>query len=121
MSKILVIDDDIEILNLIKKALSDAGHQVDTCENGSDVMRAIRDTNPDLLLLDVMLPGVDGFSLANRVRVSPETVNLPIIIISALGPSRPLFESMPQVKAFFPKPFDVNDLTDKVNEILTGG
>jgi DNA-binding response OmpR family regulator len=117
-NKILLVDDDPEILKAITKKLEEVGYKVETCENGKEVTKSIVKFKPDLVLLDVMLPGMDGYTIVNWIRESPEAQNLPIIVISALTPSKPLFESLPQVKTFFAKPFNIDDLVENVQKVL---
>ena len=116
--KILIVDDDMEISSLVQYALESAGHQIQVCDNGREVMAALRSYKPDLLLLDVMLPGVDGYSLANQITENADTKNLPIVVLSALEPSRTMFQKFEQVSAFLTKPFNTDDLMEAVKKAL---
>ena len=116
--KILIVDDDMEISSLVQYALESAGHQVQVCDNGRDVLTALRSYKPDLLLLDVMLPGIDGYSLANQITENAETKSLPIVVLSALEPSRTMFQKFEQVSAFLTKPFNTDDLLEAVKTAL---
>lgn len=118
VNKILIVDDDPEILKAVTKKLEEVGYQVYTVDEGKKVAESIVKFKPDLVLLDIMLPGMDGYTIVNWMRESPETQNLPIIVISALTPAKPLFESLPQVKTFFTKPFNIDDLVANVQEVL---
>jgi DNA-binding response OmpR family regulator len=117
-NRVLLVDDDPEILSLVQYAVESMGHQVQVCENGRDVIGAIGTFKPELLLLDVMLPGIDGYSLAGQITENPETKNLPIIVLSALEPSRTMFQKFPQVAAFLTKPFNTDDLMEAVKSAL---
>ena len=118
-NRVLLVDDDSEILSLVQYSLEAAGHQVQVCDNGRDVMETIRTYAPELLILDVMLPGIDGYSLANLISENPATKHTPIIVLSALEPSRSMFQKFQQVSAFLTKPFTVDDLTEAVKTALT--
>jgi len=118
-NKILVVDDDPEISSLVQYALESAGHQVQVCDNGREVVDALHSYKPELLLLDVMLPGIDGYSLANQITEDPLTKDLPIIVLSALEPSRTMFQRFSQVSAFLTKPFNTDDLLEAVKTALT--
>lgn len=112
------MDDDPEISSLVQYALESAGHQVQVCDNGREVVEALRSYKPELLLLDVMLPGIDGYSLANQITEDPLTKDMPIIVLSALEPSRTMFQRFTQVSAFLTKPFNTDDLLEAVKTAL---
>ena len=113
-----MVDDDFEISGIIKDVLVAAGYEVQICENGLEAVKAIQDYNPDLLLLDVMLPGIDGFTLATQITESKATCELPIIILSGLEPSGPMFQRFRQVKAFMTKPYSPQDLLENIKQAL---
>lgn len=116
--KVLVIDDELEMLNLIKYTLEKAGFQVEICDNGRQAWDLIQKLKPDLLILDVMLPGIDGYSLQIKISQEEATSKIPIIVLTALEPSRTLFSKFPQVVGFMTKPFRTEDLADKVQKAL---
>ncbi|HOI43385.1 MAG TPA: response regulator [Elusimicrobiales bacterium] len=119
MAKILAVDDDPEISSLVQYALESLGHEVKVCDNGRDVMDTLRSFKPELLILDVMLPGVDGYSLTNQIAEDPATQTIPIIVLSALEPSRTMFQRFSQVSAFMTKPFNTDDFLEAVKTALT--
>ncbi len=81
--KILVIEDDPSTLRLIKYTLQQEGYQALTAPNGLEGLRKAKSEQPDLIILDVMLPGVDGFEICHRLRAEPQTAKLPILMVSA--------------------------------------
>ncbi len=81
--KILVIEDDPSTLRLIKFTLEREGYQVLTAPNGLEGLRKAKREEPDLIILDVMLPGIDGFEICHRLRAEPQTPRLPILMLSA--------------------------------------
>ena len=85
MRKILVVEDDQSVLRLLKYTLEQAGYQVLTVANGFDALRKAHEEKPDLILLDIMLPGLDGFEVCYRLRAMPQTAEIPILILSAKG------------------------------------
>jgi len=117
--KILVVDDDLEILRILQDALRAAGHEVRVCDNGGCVEKELKDFKPDLLLLDVMLPGIDGYTLALKITEDPATRDLPIVVLSGLEPSEGMFQRFPQVAAFLTKPFNPKQLLEAVSKALT--
>lgn len=79
----LVVDDDPAALRLMQYTLQQEGYEVITASNGLEGLRKAGSEAPDLLVLDVMLPGIDGFELATRLRAQPATARMPIIMMSA--------------------------------------
>ena len=82
MSKILVIEDDPSALSFITYALEQEGYKVLTAANGVEGLKMAQEEEPDLLVLDVMLPGLDGFELCHRLRNADATADLPILMLS---------------------------------------
>lgn len=83
--KILVVDDDERLLRLLKLSLHRAGYQVITATTGELAVEKVRTEQPDLVLMDVMMPGMDGFQATKRIRRLPKGRHIPIIFLSALG------------------------------------
>ena len=81
--KILVVEDDPSALRLAGYALEQEGYQVITASDGLEGVRKARDEHPDLIILDIMLPGLDGYEVCQQLRKEPETAKLPILILSA--------------------------------------
>lgn len=117
--KILIVDDEPEIPNALRAAFEPLGYQVKICESGLDVMEDLRSYKPDLMIMDVMLPGIDGYSLVSRIYDDEgEFSGLPIIMMSALDTSRCMFERFPLVAAFFTKPFPRNDVVEAAKAVF---
>lgn len=116
--KVLVIDDETDMLNVVKHCLSKAGYTVFTCDNGRNAWDSILQNRPDLLLLDVMLPGMDGYSLQIKLAENDFTKEIPIIVFTALEPSKTLFQKFPQVKGFMTKPFKTEALLQSVENTI---
>ena len=117
-NKILVVDDDPEISSLVQYTLESQGHTVRVCDNGREVLETLKSYKPDLLVLDVMLPGIDGYSLASQISEDGDLSAMPIIVLSALEPSRTMFQRFSQVAAFLTKPFNTDDLTEAIKNAL---
>ena len=116
--KILIVEDEPEILQLLTAALEKASYEVATCGNGRDCLERLRSERPDLLLLDVMLPGIDGYSLQLKISQDQDTRTIPIIVLTGLEPSRTLFRNSAQVVAFLTKPFKAEELVSAVGKAL---
>lgn len=84
-AKILTVDDEPDVLELIRFHLSKAGFEVVQAATGRQALEMIHEEKPDLVLLDLMLPDIDGFGVCELLRRNPDTASLPIIIVSAWG------------------------------------
>ncbi len=85
MSRILLVEDSRDIADLLRHYLERAGHDVDLVTNGSDVLPHAQSRPPDLVLLDLMLPGLDGLDVCQALRRDSATADVPIIIVTARG------------------------------------
>jgi DNA-binding response OmpR family regulator len=81
-SKILIVEDEQGVVHLLKARLEPEGFQVIAAYNGQEGLRAVTEARPDLVILDLTLPGLDGFELCRRIRQQPETARLPILVLS---------------------------------------
>ncbi|MBI3287999.1 MAG: response regulator [Elusimicrobia bacterium] len=102
--KVLVIEDEPEMLELVKYTLEQGGFEVHTCDNGYRAWETIVKVKPDVLVLDVMLPGVDGYSMQIKIAEEPATKDLPVVIVTAVEPTKNLFLKFPQVRGFLTNP-----------------
>lgn len=85
MSKVLVIEDDKFLRELIVRKLMKEGYDADIAVDGEEGIKKIKEVKPDLILLDLILPGIDGFEVLARKRKDPEISEIPVIILSNLG------------------------------------
>ncbi len=119
-ANILVVDDTLANLELLEKILDDAGYDVRTSISAEVALRAIEAQKPDLVLLDIMMPGLDGYQACDRIKQIPAMEDVPIIFLSAKG------ESDDKVKAFehgavdyLVKPFDVDEILVRIKTHLS--
>ena len=117
MKKVLVVDDDVNIVALVQKRLETSGYAVVTASDGVEGLRKIREVRPDLVLLDVMMPGMDGFSIVREIRTDENLKCIPIVIITAKGELGDIFR-MEGVSAIFEKPFKGDEVLVKVRELI---
>lgn len=117
--KVLVVEDDRDFLELVEMTLTRAGCEVRRCENGRAVLEAARDYRPDVVLLDVMLPGVDGYTLRHQLAADSATRAIPVVILTALEPSRALFKDGPGTTSFLTKPVRPEDLLKELERLKT--
>ena len=117
--KILVIEDDPSTLRLIKYTLQQEGYQVLIASNGLDGMRKAQSGEIDLIILDVLLPGIDGFEICHRLRGDPQTAQLPILMIS--GKAREIDKATGLKMGaddYITKPWHRPELLDKIAAML---
>lgn len=115
MKRILVVDDEEAIRMLYKEELTDAGYQVDVAVDGSEALQKVEQARPDLMTVDLRMPGMDGIELLNRVRAMHR--DLPIIICTAYGDFRSDFGTWSS-DAFLTKSSDLHELKTKIRELL---
>ena len=119
--KILVIEDDPSFQRYLSFILEKEGYQVVLASNGLVGLRKAKEESPDLLISDVMLPGLDGFEICHRLRSDPATAGLPILMLSAKGQeSDKQTASRMGANEFYVKPVDRQVLLNKVKELLAG-
>ena len=118
-SELLIVDDNPENLRVLGKMLQDEGYSVRAAQNGKQALVSIESAEPDLLLLDVHMPGMDGFELCKTIKSNAEYKHLPVIFLSALD------DSFNKVKGFeagavdyMTKPFDVEEVKVRVKNHL---
>lgn len=85
MSKILIVEDEPDIVELLAYNLHQAGFETTTASNGEDALRHVNIHPPDLILLDLLLPGVDGLEVCQMLKDNPETAHIPVIMLTAKG------------------------------------
>ncbi|MDB5102172.1 MAG: response regulator with CheY-like receiver domain and winged-helix DNA-binding domain [Cyanobacteria bacterium RYN_339] len=123
-STIMVVEDDLTIAGLIKFILSSEGFHVETFPDGRQALDAFDATRPDLVVLDLMMPGMNGFEFAQAVRARAEHQRLPILVVTASNQMDARYEAF-QAGAddFLTKPFDARELLFRVKAFLrlTGG
>ncbi len=119
--KILVVDDEKDIREMLVDFLKDAGYQVSEADSGSVALKAIDQFKPDLVMLDIILPDVDGVSIYEELRSKKSTTKIPVIFFTALGEGIPptfarQMESAPY--SLIPKPVNTSVLLEEVERLL---
>jgi DNA-binding response OmpR family regulator len=117
--KILLIEDDAVSRRLMELVLIKEGFQVTTANNGLEGLRKVNLESPDLLVLDVMLPGLDGFEICYRLRNNPDTSKLPVLILSAKSQESDKNAALKVgANAFLAKPVNREVLLNKIAELF---
>jgi CheY-like chemotaxis protein len=120
VAKILVVDDDVTVTQLLKMLLTMEGHQPTTINDSNDTLGVADQLQPDLITLDLMMPGLTGFELCELLHNDPRFKHIPILIISARDDA----ESMDRAyqagaRGYITKPFGVDTLTQKIKELTS--
>ncbi|GAC1437261.1 MAG: hypothetical protein NVSMB65_11500 [Chloroflexota bacterium] len=114
-STILVVDDEPDILLLLDQHLQDDGYATLTAATGTEAIALARGQRPDLILLDVMMPGMSGFDVCNLLRDSPETRDIPVIFLTAVAETpKKVMGLRLGAEDYVTKPFDLRELSARV-------
>lgn len=113
MKRVLIIEDDPETRACVAFALSMAGHAVEEAKDGLEGLRVAGETRPDLILLDLMMPTMDGRQFRAAQQLDPELARIPVIVTSAVATLE--YAGMEGVAAAFQKPFDLDLLLEAVD------
>jgi len=116
--KILLADDSVTAQNMGRRILADAGYEVITVNNGSAALKKIAEQKPDLVVLDVYMPGYGGLEVCQRVKESRETARIPVLLtVGKLEPFKPDEAKRVQADAFIVKPFEASELLTALTKL----
>ena len=122
MKKILICEDSPTLINFLKKSLSKEGYEVSTADNGQEALQLARNESPDLILLDLMLPQIDGLKICRMLKFDEKYKDIPIVMFTAKGE-----ESDQQLgyevgaDAYIPKSIGPVKLLEKIRDLLEKG
>ena len=118
-ARILVVDDAQSIVTLVKATLEARGYKVDVAYNGSEGLAMAKLHKPDLVLLDMMMPRMDGTEVRKRLAADPETKGIPVIHLTAVGDFDTQHDALADgATDYIVKPFTPSDLADRVAAVL---
>jgi len=115
---ILIVDDLPQNVRLLEAVLSPHGFRVATASSGQEALDALSKEHPDLVLLDILMPGIDGYEVCRRIREDPETAFLPVIMITASGGEEKIRAIESGADDFVNKPFDQAELLARVRSLV---
>jgi DNA-binding response OmpR family regulator len=118
MPRILLVDDDPAILRLLDVNFRMEGFDVDATSHGEDALAAIARATPDVIVLDLMLPGMDGREILRRLRAEPATASVPVLFLTARGRDD---AAAGEAERYIQKPFDTVDLVATVRSLVEDG
>ncbi len=117
--KILIVEDNSELLELMRLALKQAGFRTATASNGVDALRAARDLAPDVVVLDLVLPELDGFAVCERLRKDACTASVPIIVLTGLSSEFARLASLEAgANEYVTKPVSPEALVSTIKQLL---
>lgn len=119
MSRVLVVDDDAVIRNLLQVNLQLEGYEVSLAADGGEALAEVARSHPDLILLDIMMPGVDGWDVAQRLKADEATAHIPVIFLTARAMRADVQRGHDiGVEGYVTKPFDPEDLLTLIGRLL---
>lgn len=119
MALILAVDDEPSILKLVTATLEARGYEVLTADNGIEALAAAKSKQPDLILLDIMMPGMDGNEVRKRLAADSATSDIPVVHLSAVGDFAQQLKALDEGTVdYITKPFSPRDLQQKVADLL---
>ena len=114
---ILVVDDEPVVVEIAKRKLMERGYEVETAADGIEALDSLKKKIPDLILLDIQMPRMNGYTfIMEKVKV-PEYKSIPIIVLTAYGEMEPLFKRH-GIKAYLLKPLKLQELIDQVQSVV---
>jgi CheY-like chemotaxis protein len=118
-AKILVVDDEQDIVNTVQYRLKSCDFNVITAGDGKEGLEKVINEKPDLVLLDINMPIMDGHEMLERLRSRPDTKNIPVIMLTAYSDRRDISKAADLgIEHYVTKPFDFADLMDKISKAL---
>lgn len=119
MAQILIVDDSPTEAHVLKGILEKHGFEIETAENGTEGIERAKELKPDLILMDVVMPGLNGFQATRQLTKDPETKEIPVIIVTTKDQETDRVWGMRQgARDFLTKPVSEKTLMDKINSAL---
>jgi DNA-binding response OmpR family regulator len=120
MNKIMIVEDDSTTIKLLKYLLQKNNYEIAVCENGKIAVDSVVEENPDLILMDIMMPEMDGLEATKKIREIPQFTDTPIIMLSALGQEMEVTKGLKSgADGYVVKPFDTQSLLRHIKEKLS--
>lgn len=119
MASVLVVDDDLDVAETIERSLLNKGHAVSVVYNGFEALEAVKREQPHLIILDVIMPHMDGMEVCRQLRQNAQTAHIPIIFLTAMGRLSNKLEGFEAgADDYITKPFDIQELEVRVRAVL---
>ena len=122
MARILIVDDSPSQLLGMKRIVEKLGHEIVTAEDGASGVEVAKSTMPDLILMDVVMPNLNGFQATRAISKEPSTANIPVVLVTTTDQETDKVWGMRQgAKAYITKPFTETQLIEVINSLLVAG
>ena len=117
---ILIIDDEKDVLMVLEKGLTAEGYSVIAASNGNEAIDLAKSRHPNLVILDVLMPGMDGGEVARKLKDMPETKDIPVIFLTGMFPTRKESEDFQMIAdhVLFYKPYEILKLINVIENVL---
>lgn len=117
---ILIVDDEKDVLMVLEKGLTAEGYSVITASNGNEAIDLAKSRHPDLVILDVLMPGMDGGEVARKLKDVLETKDIPVVFLTGMFPARKESEDFRMVAehVLFDKPYEILKLINVIENVL---
>jgi twitching motility two-component system response regulator PilH len=121
MSTVLLVEDSLPTREMIAKLLQNQGLMVKIARDGVEALEMLQEDSPDLVVLDIVMPRMNGYELCRRLKSNPKTKNLPVVICSSKGEEFDRYWGMKQgADAYIAKPFQAVELIGTIKQLLRG-
>ena len=117
--KILLVDDDQDFAQLLEFDLRKKGYQVVRAGNGEEGLEKVKSENPGLIILDIKMPKMDGYTFVRRIKKEPESKNIPVIVLTSYEPMKDMFQ-LEGVSDYFVKSANMESLLQTIDKNLKG-
>ena len=118
MAKIFVVDDAVELAMLVKSLLHEENHDVTVFTDPDEAWKALKAGPPELIMLDVMMPKMDGYTFCTKLLEDPQLSSIPVVVLTAKANTRDAFKLLTNVVSFLEKPYKKVVLTHMVERAL---
>ncbi len=120
--RILLVDDEPDFVETVEFFLSGSDYRVFVAKNGKEALEQVRSQKPDLVLLDVMMPEMDGLETCKRLKNDPATNSIPIIMLTAKGRKEDVVDAIAAgSNSYIVKPFNLSDLIERIEKVFSDG
>lgn len=120
MAKVLIVDDDPYVLMSLEFLMKKSGYQVSIARNGTETLEQLEELVPDLVILDIMMPDVDGYAICSHIKSTPRLQNAIVVFLSAKSRESDIQKGYEVgAELYITKPFSNKDLVKKVDELLS--
>lgn len=116
--KILVVDDEVDVVKVLKRRLEDQKFEVITAFDGDEGLEKTKTEKPDLIILDIMMPMIDGYTFVRELKANQDTAHIPVIVLTAKGNGLKELFQVEGIRDYVTKPYEIDQLMAKVSAYL---